>query len=75
MSFQIERARDMLNSGAPLGSILPGRIGLELRTIVCGGSRILEKLHSIRGDVFHRRPVLRSTDWAIMLYRSMFSYQ
>lgn len=75
MSFQIERARDMLNSGAPLGSILPGRIGLELRTIVCGGSRILEKLHSIRGDVFHRRPVLRPTDWAIMLYRSMFSYQ
>ncbi len=73
MSFQIERARDMLNSGAPLGSVLPGRIGLELRTIVCGGTRILEKLHAIRGDVFRKRPVLRSADWAIMLYRSVFS--
>lgn len=75
MSFQIERARNMLNSGAPLGSVLPGRIGLELRTIVCGGTRILEKLHAIRGDVFRHRPVLRSSDWAIMLYRSVFSWR
>ncbi len=73
MTFQVTRASDMLNAGAPLGDVLPGRIGLELRTIVCGGARILEKLHAIRGDVFRQRPVLRSSDWAIMLYRSIFS--
>jgi squalene synthase HpnC len=72
MAFQVKRASDMLNSGAPLGSVLPGRIGLELRTIVCGGARILEKLHASRGDVFRQRPVLRSSDWAIMLYSSIF---
>ena len=75
MHFQIARARDMLAAGAPLGAVLPGRIGLELRTIVCGGARILEKLRACDGDVFHKRPVLRPLDWVTMLYRSVFSYQ
>jgi len=75
MNFQIERAHSMLNSGAPLGLALPGRIGLELRMIVCGGTRILEKLQAIQGDVFNQRPVLRASDWIIMLYRSIFSYR
>jgi squalene synthase HpnC len=74
MHFQIDRAGEMLSAGAPLGAVLPGRIGLELRTIVCGGTRILEKLQAIDGDVFRQRPVLRPHDWVIMLYRSIFSY-
>ena len=36
-----------------------GRIGLELRMIVMGGNRILEKLQASRGDVFRHRPVLQ----------------
>ena len=74
MRFQIDRAAAMLNDGAPLGHVLPGRVGLELRTIVCGGSRILEKLRAIRGDVFRHRPVLRPLDWVKMIYRATFSY-
>ena len=31
MRFQVERARALMQSGAPLGRALPGRIGLEIR--------------------------------------------
>src|SRR5262252_680176 len=62
MRFQIERARTLMLSGAPLALRLPGRIGLEIRTVVQGGLRILEKLERVRGDVFRRRPVLTAPD-------------
>jgi squalene synthase HpnC len=72
--FQIERARSMLLAGAPLARRLPGRVGLELRMIVMGGSRILDKLRASRGDVFRHRPVLQPYDWLTMLFRSFFAY-
>jgi len=71
MAFQIARARTLLYSGAPLGRALKGRIGLELRMIVAGGARILEKIENVGGDVFDRRPVLRPFDWPLMLLRSV----
>jgi squalene synthase HpnC len=71
MAFQIERARALLESGAPLGRALTGRIGLELRMILAGGLRILEKIERVRGDVFRRRPVLRPLDWPLMLLRAL----
>ncbi|HQR50668.1 MAG TPA: squalene synthase HpnC, partial [Methylophilaceae bacterium] len=71
MQFEIERARKLLQSGAPLGLVLKGRIGLEMRTIIAGGETILRKLHKSHGDMFNQRPVLRSTDWAYMLYRAV----
>lgn len=71
MEFEIKRARNLLQSGAPLGLALPGRIGLEMRTIIAGGERILQKLHKSRGDMFNQRPVLKPWDWAYMLYRAV----
>ena len=71
MAFQIERAAVMLRGGAPLARALPGRIGLEIRTVVQGGLRILEKIRSVRGDVFRRRPVLRAWDWPLVLGRAL----
>ena len=71
MAYQTARARGMLNSGAPLARALPGRIGLELRMIVAGGARILDKIERVRGDVFRRRPVLRPLDWPLMLCRAL----
>jgi len=70
MQFETQRARDMMNSGKPLGTILSGRIGLEMRLIIAGGLRILTKLDGIKFDVFNQRPVLRPLDWVIMLFRS-----
>jgi squalene synthase HpnC len=71
MRFQAGRARSMMLSGAPLGTRLPGRIGLEIRTVVQGGLRILEKLERVRGDVFRHRPVLRAWDWPLLLGRAL----
>jgi len=71
MQFQIDRVRSMLESGAPLGRVLKGRIGLEMRMIIAGGLRILEKIEREQGDIFRRRPVLSTTDWGVMLYRSL----
>lgn len=75
MLFQVDRTRRMLLAGAPLGRTLPGRIGLELRMIVMGGNRILEKLQASGGDVFRHRPVLSPFDWVLMLYRSLLAYR
>ncbi|HEU0219658.1 MAG TPA: squalene synthase HpnC [Gallionella sp.] len=70
IQFQISRARAMMISGAPLGSILTGRIGLEMRMIITGGLRILDKLEAAQFDMFRHRPVLRPFDWVIMLAKS-----
>jgi squalene synthase HpnC len=71
MRFQIERTRSLLLSGAPLALRLPGRIGLEIRTVVQGGLRILEKLERVQGDVFRHRPVLTALDWPLLLCRAL----
>jgi squalene synthase HpnC len=72
MKTQIERARRMLAAGAPLGTALKGRIGLEMRLIILGGDRILEKLHESRGDMFNQRPTLGFADWLSMLRRALW---
>ncbi|MDD2685941.1 MAG: squalene synthase HpnC [Gallionella sp.] len=70
MKFQIERARALMLYGKPLGTILTGRIGLEMRMIIQGGLRILDKIEAANYDVFNKRPVLRPFDWVIMLAKS-----
>lgn len=70
MKFQADRARAMMLSGKPLGSILTGRIGLEMRMIIAGGLRILDKLEKAEYDMFNHRPVLKPYDWVIMLAKS-----
>ena len=70
MQFQVQRARTMMLQGAPLGSILTGRIGLEMRLIIAGGLRILDKLEVAQYDMYRYRPVLRPFDWVIMLVKS-----
>lgn len=71
MAFQVARARALLLQGAPLGRALKGRIGLEMRMIIAGGARILDKIGHVEGDVFRHRPVLRPLDWPLMLARSL----
>ena len=71
IAFQVERTRELLHSGAPLGRALKGRIGLEMRMIIAGGDRILAKIARVGGDVFMRRPMLRPYDWPLMLLRAI----
>lgn len=71
MGFEVQRAREMMLRGAPLASRLPGRMGWELRLVVQGGLRILERIEAVDYDVFRRRPALGKLDWIWMLLRAM----
>lgn len=70
MQFEVDRCRTLLKSGLPLGKHLKGRIGLELRLIIQGGLRILDKLEAVRFDVFNHRPTLRAADWGVICWRA-----
>jgi squalene synthase HpnC len=71
MTFEVARARALLEGGAPLASALGGRIGLELRLVVQGGLRILERIDAAGGDVFRHRPALSARDWTMMGLRAL----
>jgi phytoene/squalene synthetase len=58
-------------SGAPLGWRLPGRIGIEIRAIVAGGLRILDKIEAVDFDVFAQRPVLTALDWPLIGWQAL----
>jgi len=59
---QSARAREMLESGASLIPRVPRRLGWELRAIVAGGTRILDKLSANGHDPFAARPSLSWRD-------------
>ncbi|MGV3742382.1 MAG: squalene synthase HpnC [Burkholderiaceae bacterium] len=71
MRFEVDRARALMLYGAPLALRLPGRIGWELRLVVQGGLRILEKIESVQYDVFQRRPKLEKSDWIRVAWRAL----
>lgn len=68
---QQERAKKMLKAGAPLALKLKGRAKYEMRMIIYGGMRILQKLHETRDTCF-ARPRLGKRDWVWIVWRSIF---
>jgi squalene synthase HpnC len=72
MHFEIARARAMIISGAPLALRLRGRIGWELRLVVQGGLRILERIEAVDYDVFRHRPQLQKSDWLRLVWRAIW---
>ena len=52
----------LLAEGAPLAAAVGGRLGWELRAIVAGGRRILDKLAASDHDPFRSRPALSRAD-------------
>ena len=71
MAFEVQRARTMMLDGAPLARALPGRVGWELRLVVLGGLRILERIEAVGYDVFRHRPALGRGDWARLAWRAL----
>ena len=72
MQFQIERTRAMMLAGSPLCKKIPGRLGFELRLVVQGGLRILEKIEAVEMDVFKRRPTIKSVDAPRLFWRALW---
>lgn len=71
MRFNLLRAHQLLLSGKPLGKILEGRIGFEMRMIIAGGECIINKIHRVNGDIFKNRPTLNYWDWVLMFCKSL----
>ena len=69
MRFELTRTRELMMSGSQLACRLPGRIGLELRAVVQGGLRILDKIELKQGNVFQDRPQLTLWDWLVIGWR------
>ncbi|MFA5664009.1 squalene synthase HpnC [Castellaniella sp.] len=67
---QCGQARLALLAGSPLAWRLPGRIGLELRLVVHGGLRILDRLAAGGYNPFASRPILTRRDMILLCWRA-----
>jgi len=63
---------DLMGTGAPLSMAIPGRAGWELRLVVQGGLRILEKTRQIGCSTLLQRPKLRAYDVPLLLWRAVW---
>ena len=63
--------RDTMLRGAPLVHRVPGRMGWELRLVVQGGLRILDKVDALQGRSLRQRPRIRAWDAPGMLARAL----
>ncbi|MEO5733618.1 MAG: squalene synthase HpnC [Rubrivivax sp.] len=64
-------AANLMRQGAPLALRVPGRAGWELRLVVQGGLRILEKIGRMNHAVLSERPVLSSVDGVLIAWRAL----
>ena len=69
--FNLNRASSLLQAGKPLGRILKGRIGFEMRMIIAGGERIICKLDQVNGDIYQHRPTLQPLDWLRIFFKAL----
>lgn len=64
-------AKALMLRGSPLVKKLPGRAGWELRLVVQGGLRIVEKIEQLGFATLRQRPKLNGWDGAVMLWRAV----
>lgn len=62
-------ARGLMLEGAPLVRRVPGRAGWELRGVVQGGLRILDRIEALGFDTFQHRPKLGPFDALVIAGR------
>ena len=64
-------ARGLMIEGSPLVHRVSGRAGWELRLVVQGGLRILDRIEDLHCATLTNRPTLRKLDVAVMLTRAI----
>lgn len=72
VAAEVRWARALMDEGSPLVHEVPGRAGWELRLVVQGGLRILEKIDRQAHAVLDRRPRLRASDALPMIWRALW---
>ena len=64
-------AAGLMRQGAPLACRVPGRLGWELRGVVQGGLRILERIDEMRYRTLSNRPTLGLRDLPVTVWRAL----
>ena len=68
---QLAAARASMLKGSELVHCIPGRAGWELRLVVQGGLRILDRIEALDYATLQTRPTLRRRDLALMGWRAL----
>ncbi|HBH37637.1 MAG TPA: squalene synthase HpnC [Curvibacter sp.] len=69
---QVRWARDLMHAGAPLVHRVPGRAGWELRLVVQGGLRILDKIETLGHNTLQHRPTVAAADAPRLLWCALW---
>jgi squalene synthase HpnC len=72
IAHQCRLARTLMESGAPLVHAVPERAGWELRLVVQGGLRILDKIENLDFATLSTRPTLKPWDFPLLLWRALW---
>ena len=67
-----QSARASMLFGSQLVHQIPGRAGWELRLVVQGGLRILDRIAALNYATLNTRPTLRWWDFPVMLWRAVW---
>ncbi len=69
---QVQWTMGMMQKGSKLVKKVPGRAGWELRLVVQGGLRILDKIRALNHATLHTRPTVTARDAPVMLWRAVW---
>ena len=72
IAAQAYSARALMLFGSELVHQVPGRAGWELRLVVQGGLRILDRIAALNYATLVQRPTLRKLDYVVMLWRAVW---
>jgi squalene synthase HpnC len=64
-------SRELMESGAPLARTVGGRAGWELRFVVQGGLRVLERIDRLGGATLATRPTIGWADAPVLAWRAL----
>lgn len=68
---EVAWAHGLMAEGAPLVHQVPGRAGWELRLVVQGGLRILDRIADSGHDALRRRPQVGARDLPVLSWRAL----
>lgn len=72
IAYCVDSTRARMLKGASLVHQVPGRAGWELRLVVQGGLRILDKVQALQYATLTTRPTLKWWDVPVMLWRALW---
>jgi hydroxysqualene synthase len=72
IASQLIKTRAIMIKGSELVHTIPGRAGWELRFVVQGGLRILDKIKALNYQMLLHRPKLNPWDYVVIGYRALW---